>query len=464
MHARVPHAARRAQARCRLGQHRRLLLARAHLPGQGRAALRPLQPARSAATSRASTRCSTSARRDSRGLAAQELAARPHRRGEGAGRSAGRLGQADGDAKARLAEQSGRHQGGSKWIGTGGTSPVRRATATIPEGVRIGQERGRHAQRGQGVGRARRSATSTTTSSSTRATSRSRCGGCGDSRAKACPKSSTSTAPSRARRSNAGWLDLHLRARAAQSRQGAAVPRRRRLDGPARRRSARSCSRRRRASSATSSTSISTTASTTTCGATTSPAQRARGHARHPAQVRPRLAADLRRRCGDEPVRAHRSRAAASNTRTTSRASRGSRACSTPSAASIWCNPEPERALGVHALHADRAGGARPAHVSAHARRPGAGHRRAAQVAAARPAQIARRCPASCVPAPSRAGRCARRGNTRHPGTSSGSGQALAAPAVACSALAEVPPKHWAGHRQSCPRARSCRWPNRRRW
>lgn len=44
--------------------------------------------------------------------------------------------------KERLEEQSGRHQGGSKWIGTGGTSPFGNA-GYHPEGVRIGGE-GRH--------------------------------------------------------------------------------------------------------------------------------------------------------------------------------------------------------------------------------------------------------------------------------------------------------------------------------
>ena len=44
--------------------------------------------------------------------------------------------------KKRLEEQEGRHQGGSKWIGTGGTSPFGNAGYN-PEGVRIGGE-GRH--------------------------------------------------------------------------------------------------------------------------------------------------------------------------------------------------------------------------------------------------------------------------------------------------------------------------------
>jgi uncharacterized protein len=45
--------------------------------------------------------------------------------------------------RQRLAEQKGRHQGGSKWIGTAGTSPFG-AYGDHPEGVRIGQDKGRH--------------------------------------------------------------------------------------------------------------------------------------------------------------------------------------------------------------------------------------------------------------------------------------------------------------------------------
>ena len=45
--------------------------------------------------------------------------------------------------KKRLEEQQGRHQGGSKWIGTGGTSPFG-AYGYNPEGIRIGQSESRH--------------------------------------------------------------------------------------------------------------------------------------------------------------------------------------------------------------------------------------------------------------------------------------------------------------------------------
>ena len=47
------------------------------------------------------------------------------------------------ELKRRLAEQKGRHQGGSKWIGTGGTSPFG-AYGYNPAGVRIGQHESRH--------------------------------------------------------------------------------------------------------------------------------------------------------------------------------------------------------------------------------------------------------------------------------------------------------------------------------
>ena len=43
----------------------------------------------------------------------------------------------------RLRDQQGRHQGGTKWIGTAGTSPFG-AYGFNPEGVRVGQSRSRH--------------------------------------------------------------------------------------------------------------------------------------------------------------------------------------------------------------------------------------------------------------------------------------------------------------------------------
>src|SRR3981189_3103043 len=45
--------------------------------------------------------------------------------------------------RQRLAQAKSRHQGGSKWIGTAGTSPFG-AYGYNPEGVRIGQDESRH--------------------------------------------------------------------------------------------------------------------------------------------------------------------------------------------------------------------------------------------------------------------------------------------------------------------------------
>lgn len=45
--------------------------------------------------------------------------------------------------RERLREQTGRHEGGSKWIGTGGTSPFG-TDGNHPEGVRFGQQPGQH--------------------------------------------------------------------------------------------------------------------------------------------------------------------------------------------------------------------------------------------------------------------------------------------------------------------------------
>lgn len=47
------------------------------------------------------------------------------------------------ELKKRLAEQEKRHQGGSKWVGTGGTSPFG-AYGYNPAGIRIGQKESRH--------------------------------------------------------------------------------------------------------------------------------------------------------------------------------------------------------------------------------------------------------------------------------------------------------------------------------
>ncbi len=55
--------------------------------------------------------------------------------------------------KRRLAEQSGRHEGGKKWIGTGGTSPLGNHGYN-PEGMRLGEQRNEQEGGRQGHGTA----------------------------------------------------------------------------------------------------------------------------------------------------------------------------------------------------------------------------------------------------------------------------------------------------------------------
>ena len=163
--------------------------------------------------------------------------------------------------KERLREQKGRHQGGSKWIGTGGTSPFG-AYGYNPEGIRIGQD-GTRNFRAVKVWDSATSRTSTTTVElgvrnmrlALRRLRRFARTGAPDEldldgtiHETATRATSTEAAP-----------------RAAQRRQGAAVPRRRRLDGLARR-EGRGAVLRGATSSSTSSTSTSTTAFTSVSG------------------------------------------------------------------------------------------------------------------------------------------------------------------------------------------------------
>ena len=71
--------------------------------------------------------------------------------------------------RQRLEEQKERHQGGNKWIGTGGTSPFG-AYGYNPEGIRIGQAESRHRRAVKGVGQNANSVTWTATPNSARAT------------------------------------------------------------------------------------------------------------------------------------------------------------------------------------------------------------------------------------------------------------------------------------------------------
>ena len=83
--------------------------------------------------------------------------------------------------RKRLEEQQKRHQGGSKWIGTGGTSPFG-AYGYNPEGIRLGQDEGRSSTAVKVWARRSRSARGPDSSSSLLARNqrrlrRSRCSG-----------------------------------------------------------------------------------------------------------------------------------------------------------------------------------------------------------------------------------------------------------------------------------------------
>jgi uncharacterized protein with von Willebrand factor type A (vWA) domain len=104
--------------------------------------------------------------------------------------------------KKRLEEQKERHEGGSKWIGTGGTSPFG-AYGYNPQGIRIGQDKGRNKSAVK-VWDQRAYKDYDDTRSWARATSRWRCAGCASLRARAraeswtCPTPSTAPRPTRA--------------------------------------------------------------------------------------------------------------------------------------------------------------------------------------------------------------------------------------------------------------------------
>ena len=102
--------------------------------------------------------------------------------------------------RQRLAEQS-RHQGGKKWIGTGGTSPFG-AYGYNPEGVRIGQDANRNFRAVKVWDKREFKDLAGDVELGTRNIS-SRCAGCASSRGPARPTNSISTALSRARRTRA---------------------------------------------------------------------------------------------------------------------------------------------------------------------------------------------------------------------------------------------------------------------
>ena len=277
--------------------------------------------------------------------------------------------------KKRLAEQKARHAGGSKWIGTGGTSPFG-AYGYNPEGVRIGQ-----------VGGGNRSAVKVWDERSFRNLD-------GDVELntrnikvalrrlrrfarEGVPEELDMEGTIEGTAKNAGYLDLHL---VAERRNRVKVLLF--LDvGGSMDPHVRVCEE---LFSATKTEFrhleyfyFHNCVYDQVWRDNVAPQPRAHGDVGHPAQVRAGLESDLRRRCGDEPLRAG---AAGRVGRVRERgAGRG--------LAETHRRPFPPRHLvesraaarvGVHALDADRAAGGRPPDVPADARRHRARHRRAA--------------------------------------------------------------------------------------
>ena len=131
--------------------------------------------------------------------------------------------------KKRLEEQQGRHQGGSKWIGTGGTSPFGNSGYN-PEGVRIGGEGGQgralkvwDKREFRNLDNQVELGTRNIKVALRRLRRFAREGAAEE-------LDLDETIDGTARK---GWLDIRDAARAAQCGEAAALPRRRRLDGPA---------------------------------------------------------------------------------------------------------------------------------------------------------------------------------------------------------------------------------------
>ena len=134
--------------------------------------------------------------------------------------------------KQRLEEQRARHQGGSKWIGTAGTSPFG-AYGFNPEGIRIGQEGGRNRSAvkvwDERTFRNLDDSVELNTRNIKIALRRLR-----RFAREGVPEELDMPGTIEGTAKNAGWLDLHLVPGAPQSGQGAVVPRRRRIHGSAR--------------------------------------------------------------------------------------------------------------------------------------------------------------------------------------------------------------------------------------
>jgi hypothetical protein len=267
--------------------------------------------------------------------------------------------------KKRLEEQKGRHAGGRKWIGTGGTSPFG-AYGYNPEGIRIGQESGgnRSAVKvwDERTFRNLDGDVELNTRNIKVALRRLR-----RFAREGLPEELDMDGTIAGTARNAGYLDLHLVPERRNRVKVLPVPRRGRLDGSARPRLRGALFGDEDRVPSPRILLLPQLPLRLRLARQRAPKQRAGRDVGHPAQVRTRLEGHLRRRRGDEPVRARPGGrlGRVCKRRAGRRLAQAHRRALPPR---DLVEPRAVARVGVHALDADRTAGCGPADVPADAR------------------------------------------------------------------------------------------------
>ena len=205
------------------------------------------------------------------------------------------------ELRKRLEEQKGRHQGGSKMIGTAGTSPFG-AYGYNPEGIRIGQDKSRNRSAVK-VWDQREYANYDTDVELGHAQHQGRAAAAAQVRARRRARGTRPRHHDRQDRAQRRAARPPHAPGAAQRGQGADVPRRRRLDGRSHQARAGALQRLEDRVQAPRVLLLPQLPVRLRVEGQPAPPRRAHAHRRPDAQVRPRLQGDLRRRRDHEPVR-----------------------------------------------------------------------------------------------------------------------------------------------------------------
>ena len=298
---RVADAARGARCARRVRLHRRLPFARANLPRQGRAAFRPLRPRlrRVFQGRRGDPRCPCA---NPRGMVAPGNHP-PVVGGRPAGdRGTGRTRQADGDVQAAPGRAA-RAASGRQQVDRHRRDESVRRLRLQPRGPAHRAGGGWLPLRSQGLGPA-----GVPQSRRRRRAQHPQHQGCAAPAAAVRPRGrSRGARPRRHDRGHRAQCRLarsEAAARAAQPRQGPAVPRRRRVDGSARRSLRGALFRGPIGVPPPRALLFPQLHLRPRLARQPAPPRRASRHARPAAHLRPRLEGDHRRRCRDEPLRA----------------------------------------------------------------------------------------------------------------------------------------------------------------